>query len=171
MLLHIALANLLCIQLSSGFTLNEPHALNPVYRSSSRTVPIPSPLVARSHTSRVHNRAFSISLRASVETEPSSSTEENASTEKKTFIKAERESIAKKKDYLRGAGVFKKVKREVTESMKEQFDSDLMNEMKETPNFMLEKEGVELFLAKDHGFCWGGELLFILLFYFIWLLV
>jgi len=76
---------------------------------------------------------------------------------KKQTIKSEREEIAKKKDYLRGAGVFKKVKRDVTDAMKEQFDSDLMNEMKETTNFMLEKEGVELYLAKDHGFCWGVE--------------
>eukprot|EP00555_Chaetoceros_dichaeta_P003420 CAMPEP_0198250480 /NCGR_PEP_ID=MMETSP1447-20131203/1658_1 /TAXON_ID=420782 /ORGANISM="Chaetoceros dichaeta, Strain CCMP1751" /LENGTH=478 /DNA_ID=CAMNT_0043935325 /DNA_START=301 /DNA_END=1737 /DNA_ORIENTATION=+ len=117
---------------------------------------IPSPLVARSSSSSVHNRAFSISLRAStVETDPSSSTEEKVP--KKAFLKSEREAIAKKKDYLRGAGVFKKVKRDVTDAMKEQFDSELMNEMKETPNFMLEKEGVELYLAKDHGFCWGVE--------------
>jgi len=157
MLLHIAIANVLCIKLSSGFTLHEPHALNPIYRSSSRMVQqIPSPLVARSSSSSVHNRAFSISLRAStVETDPSSSTEEKVP--KKAFLKSEREAIAKKKDYLRGAGVFKKVKRDVTDAMKEQFDSELMNEMKETPNFMLEKEGVELYLAKDHGFCWGVE--------------
>lgn len=72
-------------------------------------------------------------------------------------IKGTREAIAKKKDYLRGAGVFKEVKTEVTAAMREQFDSDLMNQMKESPNFMLEKNGVEFYLAKDHGFCWGVE--------------
>merc|ERR1711935_1249082 len=41
--------------------------------------------------------------------------------------------------------------------MKQQFDSKLMNEMKENPNFRVQKEGVEFFLAKDHGFCWGVE--------------
>merc|ERR1711988_1161874 len=28
---------------------------------------------------------------------------------------------------------------------------------KESPNFMLERDGVEFYLAKDHGFCWGLE--------------
>lgn len=76
---------------------------------------------------------------------------------KRNYIKNEREQIAKKKDFYRGAGVFRKVKAEVTEDMKQQFDSKLMNEMKENPNFKVQKEGVEFFLAKDHGFCWGVE--------------
>eukprot|EP00536_Pseudo-nitzschia_multiseries_P015112 jgi/Psemu1/216887/e_gw1.822.4.1 len=29
--------------------------------------------------------------------------------------------------------------------------------MKENPNYMIEKDGVEFYLAKDHGFCWGVE--------------
>ena len=49
------------------------------------------------------------------------------------------------------------MKTEVTKDMREQFDSDLMNKMKEDPNYMIEKDGVEFYLAKDHGFCWGGE--------------
>eukprot|EP00592_Proboscia_alata_P006696 CAMPEP_0194353222 /NCGR_PEP_ID=MMETSP0174-20130528/1557_1 /TAXON_ID=216777 /ORGANISM="Proboscia alata, Strain PI-D3" /LENGTH=508 /DNA_ID=CAMNT_0039121667 /DNA_START=145 /DNA_END=1671 /DNA_ORIENTATION=+ len=77
--------------------------------------------------------------------------------DKKRFIKNERESIAKKKDYLRGAGAFKKVKSEVTAAMRVQFDSEMMNKMKESPNYMLEKDGIEFYLAKDHGFCWGVE--------------
>jgi len=77
--------------------------------------------------------------------------------EKRFYIKNEREKIAKKKDFYRGAGVFRNVKAEVTEDMKQQFDSDLMNEMKDTPNYMVERDGVEFFLAKDHGFCWGVE--------------
>lgn len=52
--------------------------------------------------------------------------------------------------------MFKDVKADVTESMREQFDSDLMNEMKDDPNYSIEKDGVEFYLAKDHGFCWGG---------------
>jgi len=91
----------------------------------------------------------------------SSSTESQPQEKKKLkhnqTIKSERETIAKKKDYLRGAGVFKGVKTQVTQAMREQFDSDLMNQMKESPNFMLEKDGVEFYLAKDHGFCWGVE--------------
>jgi len=73
------------------------------------------------------------------------------------YIKNEREKIAKKKDFYRGAGVFKDVKRGVSEDMKEQFESPLMNQMKEDPNYTIEKDGVEFFLAKDHGFCWGVE--------------
>jgi len=77
--------------------------------------------------------------------------------EKKTFLKKERDTIAKKKDFLRGAGVFKDVKAQVTEDMKKQFDSDLMVQMKESPNYMMEKDGIEFYLAKEYGFCWGVE--------------
>jgi len=77
----------------------------------------------------------------------------------KVFLKKQREIIAKKPQYLRGAGVFKEVKKDVTQAMKDQFESDIMNQMKDSPNYMLEKDGVELYLAKDHGFCWGGEIL------------
>jgi len=77
--------------------------------------------------------------------------------DKSAFIKNQREQIAKKPDFYRGAGVFKQVKEEVTNDMRRQFDSDLMNQMKENPNYMLEKDGVEFYLAKDHGFCWGGK--------------
>jgi len=76
---------------------------------------------------------------------------------KKRYLKDERQDIAKKKDFLRGAGVFRDVKKDVEEDMKKQFDSALMNQMKDNPNYMLEKDGVEFYLAKDHGFCWGVE--------------
>jgi len=77
--------------------------------------------------------------------------------EKKKFIKDERQNIAKKKDFYRGAGVFRHVKAEVEKDMRSQFDSDMMNQMKEDPNFMMERDGCEFYLAKDHGFCWGVE--------------
>lgn len=73
------------------------------------------------------------------------------------YLKDERQNIAKKKNYLRGAGVFREVKKGVEQDMRQQFDSDLMNKMKENPNYMLQKNGVEFYLAKDHGFCWGVE--------------
>ena len=76
---------------------------------------------------------------------------------KPIYIKDQRQAIAKKPDFYRGAGAFRDVKAEVTEDMKQQFDSELMNEMKENPNYKIEKDGVEFFLAKDHGFCWGVE--------------
>lgn len=80
-----------------------------------------------------------------------------AAPAKPNYLKKERETIAKKKDFLRGAGVFKDVKSDVTAAMKDQFESKLVNEMKESPNYMKEKEGVEIYLAKDYGFCWGVE--------------
>lgn len=76
---------------------------------------------------------------------------------KRDYLKDQRQNIAKKKNYLRGAGVFRDVKRGVEQDMRDQFDSSLMNEMKEDPNYMLQKDGVEFYLAKDHGFCWGVE--------------
>jgi len=76
---------------------------------------------------------------------------------KPVYIKNEREQIAKKKDFYRGAGVFRDVKAEVTKDMKKQFDSALMNEMKQNPNYKIERDGAEFYLAKDHGFCWGVE--------------
>lgn len=76
---------------------------------------------------------------------------------KPLYIKNEREKIAKSKDFYRGAGVFRKVKADVTEDMRRQFDSELMTAMKDTPNYMVERDGVEFYLAKDHGFCWGVE--------------
>ena len=92
---------------------------------------------------------------------------DEASTKKKkkpkpNYIKNEREAMAKKKSFLRGAGVFKDVKAEVTQDMKDQFDSEMMNKMKDDPNYMMEKEGVEFYLAKDHGFCWGGKFISVL---------
>jgi len=49
------------------------------------------------------------------------------------------------------------VKAGVEQDMRDQFDSSLMNEMKDDPNYQLEKDGVMFYLAKDHGFCWGVE--------------
>jgi len=89
--------------------------------------------------------------------EDQDATDEKAKVVTTNYIKKERETIAKKKDFYRGAGVFKKVKAEVSRDMREQFDSELMNQMKEDPNYRLEKDGVEFYLAKDHGFCWGVE--------------
>mmetsp|Transcript_6450 Transcript_6450/g.15959 ORF Transcript_6450/g.15959 Transcript_6450/m.15959 type:complete len:521 (+) Transcript_6450:146-1708(+) len=76
---------------------------------------------------------------------------------KPQYLKDERQAIAKKPDFYRGAGAFRDVKAEVSADMKKQFDSDLMNQMKEDPNYKIEKDGVEFYLAKDHGFCWGVE--------------
>jgi len=98
-----------------------------------------------------------VSLSATTETEKPSPDVRAVPLKRGGYIKNERERIARKKDFLRGAGAFKNVKAGVTQSMKEQFQSDFMNKMKDSPNYMLEKDGVEFFLAKEHGFCWGVE--------------
>jgi len=98
-----------------------------------------------------------VSLSATTETDKPSPDVRAVPLKRGDYIKNERERIARKKDFLRGAGAFKEVKAGVTQSMKEQFQSDFMNKMKDSPNYMLEKDGVEFFLAKEHGFCWGVE--------------
>eukprot|EP00978_Attheya_sp_CCMP212_P035294 scaffold152637_cov56-Attheya_sp.AAC.2 len=50
---------------------------------------------------------------------------------------------------------FKEVRKQVQEDMKS-FESPLVDELK-TSNYVVEKEGVTVHLAKDFGFCWGVE--------------
>ena len=80
-----------------------------------------------------------------------------AGEEKKVYIKNQRNDLQKKKNFLRGASVFKDVKGMVDDDMKQQFSSDLVGEMQDSPNYVLEKDGFEFHLAKDFGFCWGVE--------------
>mmetsp|Transcript_3517 Transcript_3517/g.5222 ORF Transcript_3517/g.5222 Transcript_3517/m.5222 type:complete len:487 (-) Transcript_3517:132-1592(-) len=115
---------------SHGFTLSPP----PSFLSSQQRTTVSS-------------------LSASVATDDGTKKKED----KMKFLKFQRDEIAKKKNYLRGAGVFKEVKDDVTKDMADQFDSELMNQMKENPNYMIEKDGAEIYLAKEHGFCWGVE--------------
>eukprot|EP00578_Thalassiosira_sp_NH16_P015078 CAMPEP_0181111694 /NCGR_PEP_ID=MMETSP1071-20121207/19409_1 /TAXON_ID=35127 /ORGANISM="Thalassiosira sp., Strain NH16" /LENGTH=461 /DNA_ID=CAMNT_0023195599 /DNA_START=30 /DNA_END=1415 /DNA_ORIENTATION=- len=51
---------------------------------------------------------------------------------------------------------FKDVRENVEKSMGEQFESALVDELK-TNDFVIEKDGVKVHLAKDFGFCWGVE--------------
>ncbi|VEU38130.1 unnamed protein product [Pseudo-nitzschia multistriata] len=51
---------------------------------------------------------------------------------------------------------FKDVREKVEETMEEQYKSDLVEDLKSN-NFLMEKEGVKMYLAKDFGFCWGVE--------------
>ena len=80
-----------------------------------------------------------------------------AGEEKKVYIKNQRNDLQKKKNFLRGASVFKDVKGMVDDDMKQQFSSDLVGEMQDSPNYVLEQDGFEFHLAKDFGFCWGVE--------------
>mmetsp|Transcript_34380 Transcript_34380/g.63202 ORF Transcript_34380/g.63202 Transcript_34380/m.63202 type:complete len:463 (+) Transcript_34380:184-1572(+) len=51
---------------------------------------------------------------------------------------------------------FKEVREGVEKSMSEQFESELVDELKSN-NFVINKDGVKVHLAKDFGFCWGVE--------------
>lgn len=51
---------------------------------------------------------------------------------------------------------FKEVRDNVEKTMEGQFQSTLVDELK-TNNFVIQKDGVKVHLAKDFGFCWGVE--------------
>jgi 4-hydroxy-3-methylbut-2-enyl diphosphate reductase len=51
---------------------------------------------------------------------------------------------------------FKEVREGVEETINSQFQSSLVDEFKAS-NYMLDKGGVKVYLAKDFGFCWGVE--------------
>jgi len=51
---------------------------------------------------------------------------------------------------------FKEVREDVEHEMKEQFKSDIVDELK-AKDYVIEKDGVQVYLAKDFGFCWGVE--------------
>lgn len=78
------------------------------------------------------------------------STAEERSTSKKdarlTFMKS---------DQFHRKG-FKEVRENVEGTIKDQFQSSLVDDLKAS-NYVVEKEGVKVYLAKDFGFCWGVE--------------
>ena len=51
---------------------------------------------------------------------------------------------------------FKDVRPKVEDAMESQYKADLVEDLK-TSNYVVEKEGVKMYLAKDFGFCWGVE--------------
>lgn len=51
---------------------------------------------------------------------------------------------------------FKEVRDSVEKLMETQFQSPLVKEFRSS-NYMIEKDGVKVYLAKDFGFCWGVE--------------
>jgi len=51
---------------------------------------------------------------------------------------------------------FKEVREDVEETIKAQYESSLVDDLKSS-NYVIEKDGVKVYLAKDFGFCWGVE--------------
>jgi len=72
------------------------------------------------------------------------------------FKQDKRKKIASGKDYLRSMSVFKEALGPVREQMKEDFQSGLVKDLKSS-NYILEREGITMYLAKEFGFCWGVE--------------
>ncbi len=77
-------------------------------------------------------------------------TEEN----KKVTKKEKRLKFMKTESFHRRG--FKEVREGVEKSMEEQFKSQLVDELTSN-DFVIEKDGVKVYLAKDFGFCWGVE--------------
>eukprot|EP00536_Pseudo-nitzschia_multiseries_P016326 jgi/Psemu1/263558/estExt_Genewise1Plus.C_10780004 len=51
---------------------------------------------------------------------------------------------------------FKEVRTRVEETMEKEYKSQLVEDLKSN-NYLLQKDGVRTYLAKDFGFCWGVE--------------
>ncbi|KAL9190284.1 hypothetical protein ACHAXT_007495 [Thalassiosira profunda] len=92
--------------------------------------------------------------RANVRPLAMSSTADAPTGEKKPTKKEKRLQYMKAPDFHRRG--FKEVRENVEKSMGEQFKSGLVDELKSN-DFVIEKDGVRVHLAKDFGFCWGVE--------------
>ncbi|KAL7497932.1 hypothetical protein ACHAWT_009441 [Skeletonema menzelii] len=79
---------------------------------------------------------------------------EVAEESKKASKKEQRLKFMKTDSFHRRG--FKDVREGVEKSMEEQFKSKLVDELTSN-DFVLERDGVKVFLAKDFGFCWGVE--------------
>lgn len=86
----------------------------------------------------------------------SSSSSEATTTEeaKKVSKKAQRLEFMKSNQFYRNG--FKEVRSDVENIMQGQFKSSLVDEMKEN-SYIIERDGVKVYLASDFGFCWGVE--------------
>jgi 4-hydroxy-3-methylbut-2-enyl diphosphate reductase len=84
-----------------------------------------------------------------------STTEDAAAVSEKIPSKKEdRLRFMKNKQFYRKG--FKEVRDDVEKTMQEQFKSELVDDLKES-NYVIERNGVKVYLAKDFGFCWGVE--------------
>jgi len=82
----------------------------------------------------------------------STTAQEEATTQPRK--KDKRLQIMKSEKFYRKG--FKEVRKEVEADMKEEYKSNLVEELKSNNN-VIEKDNVKVYLAKDFGFCWGVE--------------
>lgn len=83
-----------------------------------------------------------------------SATETAADENVVTSKKADRLRFMKNPSFHRRG--FKEVREDVEKDMTEEYNSALVDELKES-KFVMERDGVTVYLAKDFGFCWGVE--------------
>jgi hypothetical protein len=86
--------------------------------------------------------------------EETSKKQSSSSTIKPVSKKEERLRMMKSESFHRRG--FKEVRTDVEQTMKEQFQANLVQEMKSN-NFIMSRPGVTVHLAKEYGFCWGVE--------------
>lgn len=82
------------------------------------------------------------------------SSAEKTDEEVKLSKKNKRLKYMKNPQFFRNG--FKDVRTDVEEVMNDQFKSDVVQELRSN-EFVLERDGVKVHLAKDYGFCWGVE--------------
>mmetsp|Transcript_174 Transcript_174/g.225 ORF Transcript_174/g.225 Transcript_174/m.225 type:complete len:466 (-) Transcript_174:318-1715(-) len=99
---------------------------------------------------RPSTKATTVALRQSASVEQ----EEEQSAEKRKYKKDGRLQMMKSDRFHRRG--FKDVREAVESRMENQFQSSVVGGLKES-NYVMEKDGVKVYLAKDFGFCWGVE--------------
>jgi 4-hydroxy-3-methylbut-2-en-1-yl diphosphate reductase len=107
-------------------------------------------IVAPSTKLITHRTSFSPNALRSTTTD-----EEIEVADGKVSKKEERLRMMKSDQFFRKG--FKEVRTAVEDTMKEQFQSELVKEFKENDFVLRKVPGVTVHLAKDYGFCWGVE--------------
>jgi 4-hydroxy-3-methylbut-2-enyl diphosphate reductase len=87
-----------------------------------------------------------------------STTEESAAASTKTMSKKKEDRLNFMKSEQFHRRGFKEVREKVEKDIETQFQSSLVNDLKES-NYVIENKeaNVKVYLAKDFGFCWGVE--------------
>lgn len=91
---------------------------------------------------------------AAADADAASSSSNRSNNNSKVTKKEERLRMMKKPNFYRAG--FKEVREEVEKEMNVQFKGAIVDELKSS-NYVIERDGVKVHLAKDFGFCWGVE--------------
>lgn len=110
------------------------------------TLAFQTPAPARTTVSPMTTTTTLHSASSTTETQEQSSGMSKKKGDRLTFMKSEQ-------FHRRG---FKEVRNQVESAIQEQYQSPLVNDMKSS-NYLIERDGVKVYLAKDFGFCWGVE--------------